>query len=86
MVVDVSGPSSVEGNQAPSVHSPAEDVLWDENTFVPEEYLALLCGIRDMFSFADSLEPIPIRVVSVFEPFIDEKICRVAIKGLADEL
>jgi len=86
MMVDVRGPCSVEGDQAPSVHSLAEDVLWDESSFVPEEYLALLCGICDVFSFADSLEPIPIRVVSVFEPFIDEEIRRVAIEGLADEL
>ena len=80
------GPSSVEGNQAPSVYSPAEDVLWDENTLVPEEYLALFRRVCDVFSLADSLEPIPIRVVSVFEPFIDEEIRRVAIEGLADEL
>ena len=80
------GPSSVEGDQAPSVHSPAKDVLWDENTLVPEEYLALFRRIRDVFSFTDSLEPIPVRVVSVFEPFIDEEIRRVAIEGLADEL
>ena len=86
MVVDVSGPSSVKGNQAPSVYSPAEDVFWDENTLVPEEYLALFRRVYDVFSLADSLEPIPIRVVSVFEPFIDEEIRRVAIEGLADEL
>jgi len=80
------GPRPVEGDQAPSIHGPTEDVLWDENPFVPKEYLALFSCIRDVFSFADSLEPIPIRVVSVLEPFIDEEIRRVAIEGLADEL
>ena len=80
------GPCSVEGDQAPSIHGPAEDILWDEDTLVPKEYLALLCGVCDVFSFADSLEPIPIRVVPVFEPFIDEEIRRVAIEGFADEL
>jgi len=82
----MSCPGPVEGDQAPSVHGPTEDVLWDENPLVPEEYLALFRSIRDVFSFADPLKPIPIRVVSVFEPFIDEKIRRVAIEGLADEL
>jgi hypothetical protein len=86
MVVDVRGPCSIEGDQAPSVYSPAEDVLWDENPLVPKEYLVLLCGIRDVLSLADPLEPIPIRVVSMFEPFIDEEIRRVAIESLADEL
>ena len=79
------GPRSVEGDQAPSVHGPAEDVLRYEGTLVPKEHLALLRGIRDVFSFTNSLKPIPIRVVSVFEPFIDEEIRRVAIEGLADE-
>ena len=78
-------PCSVEGDQAPSIHSPAEDVLWDENPLVPKEYLALLRGIGDVFPLADPLEPLPIRVVSVFEPFIDEQIRGVAIKGLANE-
>lgn len=86
MVVDVRGPGSVEGDQTPGIHGPAEDVLRDKCSLVPEEYLTLLCGIRDVFSFTDSLKPIPVRVVSVFEPFIDEEICRVAIEGLADEL
>jgi len=86
MVVDVRGPSSVEGDQAPSIHGPAEDVLWHKDPLAPKEYLAFLRSIRDVFSFADPLEPVPIRVVSVLEPFIDEEICRVAIKGLADEL
>lgn len=86
MVVDVGSPCSVEGDQAPSIYGPAEDILWDKDPLVPEEDLVLLCGIRDVLSFADPLEPIPIRVVPVLEPFIDEKIRRVAIEGLADEL
>ena len=79
------GPGSVKGNQTPSIHCPAEDVLWDEDPLVPEKYLALLRSICDVFSFADSLEPVPIRVVSMLQPFIDEEIRRVAIEGLADE-
>jgi len=86
MVIDVRCPCSVEGDQAPSIHGPAEDVLWYENPLVPKEYLALLCGVRDVFSFTDSLEPIPIRVVPVFEPLIDEEIRRVTIEGFANEL
>lgn len=86
MVIDVRSPRPVEGDQAPGIHGPAEDVLWHENPLAPEEYLALLCGVREVFSFADSLEPIPIRVVAVFEPLIDEEIRRVAIEGFADEL
>ena len=85
-MVDMSGPCPVERDQAPSIHGPTEDVFWDESSLVPKEYLSFLRSIRDVFSFADSLEPIPIRVVPVFEPFIDEEICRVAIEGLADEL
>ena len=84
MVVDMRSPCSVEWDQAPSVHSPAEDVLWHEDSLVPKKHLALLRSIGDVFSFADSLEPIPIRVVSMLEPFIDEEIRRVAIEGLAD--
>ena len=79
------GPCSVEGDQAPSIDSPAEDILWDEDPLVPKKHLALLCGVGDVFSLADPLEPVPIRVVSMFEPFIDEQIRRVAIEGLADE-
>ena len=85
MVVDVRGPRPVEGDQAPSIHRPTEDVLWHENPLVPEKYLILFRDIGDVFSLADSLEPVPVRVVSVLEPFIDEEICRVAIEGLADE-
>lgn len=86
MMVDMSRPRSVEGDQTPSIHGPTEDVLWDEGPLVPKEHLTLLSGVRNVFSFTDSLEPIPVRVVSVFEPFIDEEICRVAIERLADEL
>jgi len=82
----MSRPRSVEWDQTPSVHGPTEDVLWDECPLIPKENLALLHGIRNMLSFTDSLKPIPVRVVSVLEPFIDEEICRVAIEGLADEL
>ena len=85
-MVDVGGPRSVEGDQTPCVHGPAEDVLWNEDPLIPKEYLALFRGIGDMLSFADSLEPVPIRVVTVFEPFVDEEIRRVAIEGFADEL
>jgi len=86
MMVDMGGPRSVEGNQPPCVHGPAEDIFWDEDPLVPKENLALFRGICDVLSFADSLEPVPIRVVTVLEPFIDEEIRRVAIEGLADEL
>lgn len=79
-------PRSVEGNQTPSIHGPAEYVLWHENPLIPEEYLTLRRGVRDVFPFAHPLEPIPIRVVTVLEPFIDEEIRRVTIEGLADEL
>jgi len=81
----VRSPGSVEGDQAPSIHGPAEDVLWHKDPLAPKEHLAFLRNIRDVLSFADSLEPVPVRVVSVLEPFIDEKICRVAIEGLADK-
>jgi len=86
MMVDVGGPRSVEGDQTPCVHGPAEDVLWDEDALVPKEYLTLFRGIRDVLSLADPLEPVPIRVVTVLEPFIDEEIRRVAIEGFADKL
>lgn len=81
----MSRPGSVEGDQTPSIDGPAEDVLWDERLLVPKEDLTFFRSISDVFSFPDSFEPVPIRVVSVFEPFIDEEICRVAIESLADE-
>ena len=86
MVIDVGCPCSVERDQASRIHGPTEDVLGHEGPLTPKEHLALLRGIRDVFSFTNSLEPIPVRVVSVLEPFIDEEICRVAIEGFADEL
>ena len=86
MVVDMIRPGSVEGDQTPSIDCSAEDILWHESSFVPEEHLILLGDMRNMFSLANSLKPVPVRVVPVFEPFIDEEICRVAIDGLADEL
>lgn len=86
MVVDMSRPCSVEGDQTPCIHGPTEDVLWDEGSLVPQEHLPLLGGVRNVLSFTNPLEPVPIRVVSVFEPFIDEEICRVTIESLANEL
>jgi hypothetical protein len=81
----MSGPCSVEGDQPTSIHGPAEDVLWDECPLVPKEDLTLLRSICHVLSFTNSLEPIPIRVVPVLQPFIDEEICRVAIESLANE-
>ena len=86
MMIDVGRPCSVEGDQAPCVYGPAEDVLWDEDALVPEKNLTLFRSVRDVLSLADPLEPVPIRVVTVLEPFIDEQIRRVAIEGLANEL
>ena len=52
----------------------------------PSFQLALLRSVANVFPFADSLKPVPLHVVSVFGPFIDDEINHIAIGGLADEL
>ena len=85
-MVDVCRPRPVEGDESASIDRPAEDIFWNEDAFIPQQDLTGPRGVCSVFAFAYPLKPIPIRVVSVFEPFIDEKIRRVAIEGLADEL
>ena len=73
MVVDMSCPCPIEWNQPSTVDSPAKYVLWHEFTLVPYEELAVLC-IDGMFPLTNTLKPIPIRVVMVFEPFVNKHV------------
>jgi hypothetical protein len=82
----VTGPRPLDGDQAPSIHGPAKDVIWGGETLVPKEHLALLRSVRDVFPFTNSCEPFRVRVVSVFEPFADVDLGRVVLESLADEL
>ena len=41
---------------------------------------------RRVAAFTYSDEPVPVRVVPVFEPFVDENIGRVVVESLADKL
>lgn len=79
-------PCPIQWNEPPCVDRPAENILWDKNALIPEQNLTPSRGICSVFAFPDSLKPIPVRVVAMFEPFVDEEICGVAVEGFADQL
>jgi hypothetical protein len=70
MMIHVGIPGPVERNEPPCVHRSAEHVLWDKISFIPQERL-IAQGSRGVFPLSHAIKPIPIRVVAVFEPFVD---------------
>lgn len=77
-------PCSIQRDQSTSVDSPAKDVFGHEFALVPYKKLAD-SAIDSMLSLADTTEPVPIGVVAVFEPLINEHIGCIVVKTLAHE-
>jgi hypothetical protein len=87
MMVYMRGPSTVEGYKPCGVDGTHEDVLWDEIAFTPNKQLITTSqrAQRRVSAFAHAQEPIPVRVVAVLEPFVDQHVGRVVVERLADE-
>lgn len=84
-MVDVGTPGAVEGDQTTGVDGSAEDVLWDKVPFAPDYYLAPK-GVGCMLALADCLEPFPVRVVTMLEPFVDQHVSGIMVECFAYEL
>lgn len=86
-MVHMRRPRTVEGYKACSVHRAHKDVLRDEIAFAPSEQLfssleTVQCRVP---ALAHMHEPVPVRVVAVLEPLVDEDVSRVVIERFADE-
>jgi len=75
-------PSPIEWDQPSTVDSPAEDVFGHELALVPHKKLVVFAS---MLSLANTLKPVPIRVIAVFEPFVDKQIGGSMIQTLAHQ-
>lgn len=84
-MIYVCRPRPVKWDKPPRVHRPAENILWDENAFIPEQDLTRSRGVCSVFAFSDPLKPVPVRVIAMFEPFVDEEICSVAVERFANK-
>lgn len=84
MVIDMGRPCSIQRDQSTSVDSPAKDVFGHEFALVPHKKLAD-SAVDSMLSLADTAEPVPVGVVAVFKPFINEHIGGIVVKTLANE-
>src|SRR6266850_2652813 len=87
MMVYMRGPGTVEGYEPRGVHGTHEDVLWDEITLAPSEQLVSASKREQgrVSTLAHAQEPVPVRVVAVLEPFVDQHVGRVVVERLADE-
>jgi hypothetical protein len=79
MVVHMRRPRTVEGYKPCSVHGAHKDVLRDKITFAPSKQL--FSSLQTMHCRVPALthmhKPIPVRVIAMFEPFVDEHVGRV---------
>ena len=87
MVVHVRGPSTIERYEPRGVDGTHEDVLGDEIALAPSEQLiptpeGAQCRVP---ALAHAQEPVPVRVVAVLEPLVDQDVGRVVVERLADE-
>ena len=85
-MIDMGSPCPIERNQTSGVHSTTKDILWDEITFSPSHSLFLRMS---MFTLPNKSKPFMINIMAInaamFQPFVDEYIGRVVIKGRFDE-
>jgi hypothetical protein len=86
VVVYVCRPCPVERDKSKGIHRPAENIFWDKNAFVPEQNLTLPRGVCSMFALTDPLEPIPVRVIAMFQPLVNKEIRGIAFESFTDEL
>lgn len=86
MVVNMCGPSAIKGDKTGGVDRAYKDVLRHEISFAPEKELsAAKKDIGRMAALAYALKPVPVRVVAVLEPFVDQDVSSIVIEFLADE-
>ena len=87
MVVHMGGPRTVEGYKPCCVHGSHKDVLWYEVAFAPGKQLfsSLQRVQRRVPALTHMHKPVPVRVVAVLQPFVDEHVGRVVVKCFADE-
>ena len=86
-MIDVRRPCSIEWDETTTVHSPTKHIFRHEVALVPHKKLTARCSVvaQRMLSLANATKPVPIRVILVFEPFVDEHICSIVIKNFASE-
>ena len=86
-MVHMRGPGTVEGYKPRGVDGTHEDVLGDEIALAPGEQLipASERAQRRVSALAHAQEPVPVRVVAVLEPLVDQHVGRVVVERLADQ-
>ena len=87
MVVHVRRPRTVEGYKSCSIHGAHKDVLRDKIAFAPSQQMittlqTMQCRVP---ALAHMHEPVPVRVIAMLEPFVDEHVGRVVVESFADE-
>jgi hypothetical protein len=87
VVVYVRGPCTVERDHASSVYGAHEYVLRHKVALAPGKHLfsALQRAQCGMSAFAHAHEPVPVRVVAVLEPLVDQHVGRVVVERFAYE-
>ena len=87
-MVYMCGPGTIERYEPRGVDGTHEDVLRDEIALAPSEQLISTPegAQRRVPALAHAQEPVPVRVVAVLEPFVDQDVGRVVVERLADEL
>ena len=80
-------PRTVEGYKPCSVHGAHKYVLRDKIAFAPSKQL--FSSLQTMQCRMPALtymhKPVPIRVIAMLEPFVDEHVGRVVVESFADE-
>lgn len=85
-MIDMRRPRSIEWDETTTIHSPTKDVFRHEIALVPHKKLtAWNLVTQRMLSLANTAKPVPVRVVLVFEPFVNKHICSIVIKTFANE-
>jgi hypothetical protein len=85
VVINMGGPGPIEWYQASRIHRPTKNVLGDKLALVPDEHLAAL-SVRCMLSLPYAAKPIPVRVIAMFKPLVNQAIGAFVVKGLAHQL
>ena len=88
MMVHVRGPGTIQGYEPCGVDSAHEDVLRHKVSLAPSEQLVPAPGRaqRRVPALPHAQKPVPVRVVAVLEPFVDQHVRRVVVERLADQL
>lgn len=76
-------PCPIQWDQPPAVDSPAEDIFWHEFPLVPYNKLASLSV--SVLPLANTTKPVPVRVIAVLEPFVDEHVGCIVVQSFAHE-